>query len=125
MIEGISLNNIAIDCKDAFSLRDFYSLLLGWQKQEMYNCPTIVSPSGLTFLFMPDDDFDYVSPVWPEEEGLQQKQMHFDFVVDDLLSAVEYAISIGATKAPEQFGGNDFTVMFDLEGHPFCLCAKD
>jgi hypothetical protein len=65
-------------------------------------------------------DFDYIQPVWPEEPGKQQKQMHFDFTADDLPSAAEYAISIGATKAAEQYG-DYYVTLFDPEGHPFCL----
>ena len=63
--------------------------------------------------------------LWPEEEGKQQKQMHFDFQVSDVADAVEYAQSIGAIKATSQFGGNEWVTMLDPAGHPFCLCAKD
>lgn len=50
--------------------------------------------------------------------------MHFDFQVDDVYVAVEKAISLGATKTPNQYGGEHFTTMFDPAGHPFCLCKK-
>ena len=66
----------------------------------------------------------YVPPVWPEEPGKQQKQMHFNFQVDDLPAVANEAIRLGATKAAEQFGGEHFVTMLDPEGHPFCLCAK-
>jgi hypothetical protein len=75
-------------------------------------------------------DFDYIPPVWPEEPGKQQKQMHFNFQVDDLPAAVVGAIKLGATKAAAQYGGNPcdggehFITMIDPEGHPFCLCRK-
>nr|WP_278246048.1 VOC family protein [Clostridium pasteurianum] len=65
-----------------------------------------------------------VKPVWPEEIGKQQKQMHFGFQVDDLLTAVLQAEALGACKAESQFGGNSFVTMFDPEGHPFCLSVK-
>ena len=74
------------------------------------------------FLFI--EEPDYAAPVWPEETGKQQKQMHFDFQVDDVYVAVEKAISLGATKALNQYGGEHFTTMFDPAGHPFCLCKK-
>jgi hypothetical protein len=69
-------------------------------------------------------DFEYIPPVWPEEPGKQQKQMHFNFQVDDLPSAVEDAIKLGATKAAAQYGEEHFVTMLDPEGHPFCLCRK-
>lgn len=123
MIKGICLGNIAIDCKDAVRLRSFYAEILGWDACIMYNCPALRSQLGLVLLFM-EADFEYAKPVWPEDIGKQQKQMHFDFQVDDLLAAVLQAEALGACKAESQFGGNDFITMFDPEGHPFCLCAK-
>jgi hypothetical protein len=50
--------------------------------------------------------------------------MHFNFQVDNLPSAVEEAIRLGATKAAEQYGGDHFITLFDTEGHPFCLCRR-
>ena len=54
----------------------------------------------------------------------QFRLYHFDFAVDDLHAAVLQAEALGACKAENQFGGNEFITMFDPEGHPFCLCAK-
>ncbi len=124
MIRGICLGNIGIDCRDAVKLRDFYAGLLCWEKREMYGCPALRGPEGVVFLFDQAEDFGYVPPVWPEEPGRQQKQMHFDFQVDDLPSAVAEAERIGAVRAGSQYGGDRFVTMFDPEGHPFCLCAK-
>jgi len=123
MIKGICIGNIAIDCKDAVRLSNFYTELLGWDSCIMYNCPALRSQLGLVLLFM-ETDFEYVKPVWPEQIGKQQKQIHFDFQVDDLRTAVLQAEALGACKSESQFGGNDFVTMFDPEGHPFCLCAK-
>ena len=124
MIKGILLGNIGIDCKDAAGLRVFYAGLLGWEKNEMYGCPALCDQSGIVLLFDQAGDYDYSRIVWPEQPGMQQKQMHFDFQVDDLQAAVRQAEAIGATKAGSQYGGEQFVTMFDPEGHPFCLCAK-
>ena len=124
MIKGICLGNIGIDCKDALKLRDFYAELLGWEKREMYGCPALCSQGGIVFIFDRADDYEYIKPIWPEESAKQQKQMHFDFQVDDLYSAVIQAQAIGAIKAESQYGGDHFITFFDPEGHPFCLCAK-
>ena len=125
MIKGICLGNIGIDCKDAQKLQSFYAELLGWEKHEIYGCPAVCNQSGIVFLFDCADDYDYIQPEWPEQPGRQQKQMHFDFQVDDLPTAVIQAEAIGAVKAVSQYGGDDFVTMFDPEGHPFCLCAKN
>jgi hypothetical protein len=123
MIKGICIDNIAIDCKDAVRLRNFYAELLGGDSFLLYNLPALRSPLGLVFVFV-EPDFEYVKPVWPEEIGKQQKQMHFGFEVDDLTTAVLQAEALGACKAESQFGGDDLVTMFDPEGHPFCLSAK-
>lgn len=123
MLEGICLGNIMIDSNDEEMLCEFYHNLLGWEKSRMFDRPALRSRDGLVFLFIQEKD--YIPPVWPEEKGQQQKQMHFDFQVPDVGKAVEYAKSIGAVEAAMQYGGNEFVTMIDPSGHPFCLCASD
>jgi catechol 2,3-dioxygenase-like lactoylglutathione lyase family enzyme len=121
MINGLTVGDLSIDCVNPPRTRDFYAALTGWEKREAYGCPALVCENGLLLLFM-GCDFDYIPPVWPEEPGKQQKQMHFNFQVDDLPSAVEEALRLGAVKTSSQYGGDDFVTMLDPEGHPFCLC---
>jgi len=123
MISGIKLGNVMIDCKDDLVLCSFYQHLLGWQRSELFGCPALASETGTVFLFV--SEADYLPPVWPEEPGCQQKQMHFDFQVPNVPEAVAYAESIGAKRAPIQYGGEDFVTMLDPDGHPFCLCFSD
>lgn len=123
MIGGIRLGNIMIDCSNEQALCEFYHRLLGWEKGEQYGHPTLGSKEGCLFMF--SEEPDYVRPVWPEEKGEQQKQMHFDFQVPDVDAAVGYAATLGAVKASSQFGGDEFVTMLDPAGHPFCLCAED
>jgi len=120
---SFSIGDISIDCRNPDLTRDFYHALTGWEKRVMYGCRALIAENGLVILFM-QCDFDYIPPVWPEEPGKQQKQMHFNFQVEDLSDAVEEAIKLGATKAAAQYGGDHFITMFDPEGHPFCLCRK-
>ena len=124
MIPGIKLGNVMIDSKDDLALCSFYERLLGWRRSELFGCPALISESGTVFLFMRETD--YLPPVWPEEPGCQQKQMHFDFQVPNVPLAVERAISLGAKRAETQFGSaeDEFVTMFDPSGHPFCLCAS-
>jgi catechol 2,3-dioxygenase-like lactoylglutathione lyase family enzyme len=96
---------------------------MGWEKLTAYGSPAVKTEVGMLILFT-TPDVPYVPPVWPEKPGKQQKQMHFNFQVDDLQTAVEEALTLGATKAKEQFGGNHFVTFLDPEGHPFCLCRK-
>ena len=122
MVDEVVLGNVMVDCDDERKLQRFYGELLGWEMCELFARPAVSSSSGIVFLFI--EEKDYVPPVWPEDTGKQQKQMHFDYQVDNVAEMVKRAESLGAKKAESQFGGNDFVTMFDPAGHPFCLCRK-
>ena len=123
MIGGIQLGNIMIDCADEMRLCSFYESLLGWKRSVLFGRPALTSESGLVLLFHLEDD--YVPPVWPEQPGCQQKQMHFDFQVPDVPLAAAQAVALGARLSEIQFGSaaDEFVTLFDPDGHPFCLCA--
>ena len=122
MVDEVVLGNVMVDCDDERKLQRFYGELLGWEMCELFARPAVRSSSGIVFLFI--EEKDYVPPVWPENAGKQQKQMHFDFQVGNVAEMVKKAESLGAKKAESQFGGDDFVTMFDPAGHPFCLCRK-
>ncbi len=124
MIDQIYLGNIMIDCKDEEKLCSFYESLLGWTRGRRYGRHSLTSENGIVFLFHSEED--YVPPVWPEEQGFMQKQMHFDFQVPNVSLAVSQAVLLGARISEQQFGSaeDDFVTLFDPEGHPFCLCAE-
>ena len=121
MAAEVVLGNVMVDCGDEQSLREFYASLLGWERCELYGHPAVRS-GGVVFLFQQLEG--YTRPIWPEEEGKQQKQMHFHFQVDNVIEMVKKAESLGASKSKIQFGGNAFVTMLDPAGHPFCLCQK-
>ena len=123
MIQEIRLGNVMVDCDDEQKLCEFYHQLLGWEKCELFERPAVRSENGIVFLFIQEKN--YIPPIWPEESGKQQKQMHFDFQVPDVPAAVQQAETLGAAKVELQFGGKHFTTMIDPAGHPFCLCAND
>ncbi|WP_106829829.1 VOC family protein [Parabacteroides pacaensis] len=121
----IRMYAFTIDCIDPYELAKFYADLLKWEipfHDEEWAC--IGAPRteqgaypGITFQRNPD----YKPPVWPEKPGTQQQMAHLDFAVNNLEEAVQYAIRCGATLAEEQFS-DDWRVMLDPAGHPFCLC---
>jgi predicted enzyme related to lactoylglutathione lyase len=122
---NIKLYALTLDCKDPLALAKFYAALLQWDipfYDDEYAC--VGAPGtkqgaypGITFQRNPD----YKPPVWPLEPDTQQQMAHIDFAVNDLDKAVEHAIHCGAAVADTQFS-NDWRVMFDPAGHPFCLC---
>ena len=123
MIADLTIGDLMIDCADAEGMRDFYANLMDWEKRVEYGCFALKTGNGLTILFA-QTDLPYAPPVWPEEPGAQQKQMHLDFTVDDFPSAMEKAVRLGAVKAAAQYGGDGFVTMLDPEGRPFCLCRR-
>ena len=123
MTDEVRLGNVMVDCGDEQALQSFYGQLLNWETTTLFGRPAVRSAEGVAFLFCQEED--YVPPVWPEKDGCQQKQMHFDFQVDSVLEAVEKALKLGAVKAPVQYGGEQFVTLLDPAGHPFCLCRKE
>ena len=123
-IPVIQLKSIVLDCPDIHALSDFYIRMLGWEKnfQAEEDFLDIRSPlGGVQIAFQTNTD--YVPPVWPEEPNAQQQMLHIDFAVpsqEDMERAVKHAISCGATKAETQYS-EEWTVMFDPVGHPFCF----
>ncbi|MCL1823648.1 MAG: VOC family protein [Oscillospiraceae bacterium] len=118
----IKIDKIVLDCIDPVKLSDFYIKLLGWKKGfETEDFIIIGDESGSIDIGFQRNS-DYIPPVWPETEGEQQMMLHLDFYVpaEQHKKWVEYGIFCGAKKAEVQFS-EDWTVMFDIEGHPFCF----
>lgn len=66
---------------------------------------------------------DHVPPDWPH--GLPKQQIHVDLWVDDITSAHDQVMSLGAKvlkPAAESETPDNFQVYADPAGHPFCLC---
>jgi len=66
---------------------------------------------------------DHVAPDWPH--GTPQQQIHLDLWVDDIETAHDEVISLGARllkPAADNEAPDNFQVYADPAGHPFCLC---
>jgi hypothetical protein len=124
-MDKIKFDKVVLDCLNPSALSDFYVKLLGWSKG--YNKEDFViigsEDSNVDIGFQRNPD--YVPPKWPEVGGRQQQMLHLDFYVkpDEHDQWVRHAISCGAKKADTQYS-EDWTVMLDPEGHPFCLDAS-
>ena len=97
MENEVILGNVMVDCDDEKKLQKFYGELLGWEMCELFARPAVRSSTGIVFLFI--EEAEYICPVWPEETGKQQKQIHFDFQVDNVMEMVKKAERLGATKS--------------------------
>ncbi len=121
----IKMYSFTIDCKDQGELAKFYAAMLKWEVVFVDDEWACVAAHGTKQGAYPGILFqknpEYIPPVWPEKPEAQQQMAHLDFAVNDLDKAVEYAVQCGATVAKDQFS-EDWRVMFDPAGHPFCLC---
>jgi predicted enzyme related to lactoylglutathione lyase len=113
----------AIEAPDPGALARFYAELLGWTvgHEEPGTAIVAAAPQGPFLVFQQANGYE--RPVWPPVDGRQRPMMHLDFQVGDLESAVEDAVTLGATPADEQPNAN-VRVMLDPAGHPFCLCRE-
>ena len=115
----IKLNAVTIDCSDAGRLADFYANLTGgevtYRDDDNGHAQTTVPGGVLNFQRVNS----FTAPQWPGQEHPQQ--FHLDFSVDDVGSFVERASGLGAFQAIDQPDAEHYTVMIDLDGHPFCL----
>ncbi|MFA9375296.1 MAG: VOC family protein [Lachnotalea sp.] len=121
----IKMYSFTMDCKDPYKLAKFYAELLNWE--------TMVIDKGWACVYAPgtnqgtypgilfQQNTEYIPPVWPQVPEAQQQMAHIDFAVNDLEKSVQHAIHCGAIIAENQFSDN-WRVMFDPSGHPFCLC---
>jgi predicted enzyme related to lactoylglutathione lyase len=66
---------------------------------------------------------DHVAPQWPD--GMPPQQAHLDLYVDDIQTAHDHVMSLGAKllkPADDIHAAEGFQVYADPAGHPFCLC---
>ena len=115
----IRFDVVALDTPDPPRLAAFYCALLGWTVERAdEDWITISGGSGarLAFQLAPD----HVAPTWPDPAVPQQ--IHLDLAVDDLAAASAYAESLGARRLSGPEIQEDFVVLLDPSGHPFCLC---
>ncbi len=102
-------------------LAAFYSRLLGLT--EAFATPDrgviALAGAGPMLTLMRVDSF--VPPDWPE--GPQRQQLHLDIAVEELDAASDSAVALGATAAKIQPAPDQWRVLLDPAGHPFCLTA--
>jgi predicted enzyme related to lactoylglutathione lyase len=119
----IRMFSVTLDCNNSNELAEFYSALLGWEKgSNDEGWAWVAEPDKYPFILFQQID-DYKPPVWPEESEAQQQMAHIDFAVNDLEKAIKHAIHCGAKQVNMQ-SSDDWKVMLDPAGHPFCLCPK-
>jgi len=119
--EGFQLLGPVLDCPDPWLLSVFYTALLGkpLTHNEDDGFAMIGEAGAQPMLFQ--EVAGYRPPRWPDPAHPQQ--LHLDVLVDDLDSAEQATLALGATRVPGG-GGKTFRVFLDPVGKPFCLCTE-
>jgi len=129
----IRLGGICLDCADAEEMAAFYCRVLGYEVAARDTADMRAGGSGWIALRAPASGLDlsfqaepyYRPPTWPEDDdGAQQKMMHFEVAAEDVEAAAAEVIGAGGRQAPFQPPDRDpsrLRVMLDPAGHPFCL----
>ncbi|MDP4090117.1 MAG: VOC family protein [Bacillota bacterium] len=127
MAPTIKLQSVVLDCQQPAKLAKFYCGLLGGKIVYEIEYFVAVSIPGETITISCSLDEDYTPPAWPGSREEQLQMEHLDFSVEDVEAAVQYALSLGATKPPVQYWqpefGPQWVTLLDPEGHTFCLCS--
>jgi len=129
MIPFIKLQSVVLDCKQPAELAKFYMSLLGGEIVYEIEYFVSVSIPGEAISISCQFDEDYTPPVWPGSRKEQMKMEHLDFTVKDMDAAMQFALSLGATKPLTQYWQSDlgpqWITLLDPAGHPFCLCSHE
>jgi predicted enzyme related to lactoylglutathione lyase len=109
---------VDLECADPPALAGFYHQVLGWEVMHSQDDYAVISAGGTRIRFGRVDGYE--GPGWPDSAA--PKRYHLDLRVDDVATAVERCLELGAGKPEFQPGGDRWTVLTDPAGHPFCLC---
>jgi catechol 2,3-dioxygenase-like lactoylglutathione lyase family enzyme len=127
----LRVTSVTIGAARPHVLAHFYADLLGWPvTADDPPVPGDPAQGGWAQIRPPAGEpgptlnFEYeqhfARPVWPSTPGAQTASQHLDIEVADLDAAVEWAMAQGAILADVQ-PQDDVRVLFDPDGHPFCL----
>ncbi|MET9963081.1 VOC family protein [Streptomyces sp. NPDC006326] len=110
------ISTVVIECGDPVRLAEFYSKVTGHEitySAEEYASLDGGEYPGLAFVRIEG----YRAPHWPDD----RRPAHLDFTVADLEEAAGRILALGASKPEFQPGKDQWVVLTDPEGHPFCL----
>jgi hypothetical protein len=115
-----TLNVVVLDCPDPRALAGFYAGVLGGTVEGDGDWVDLTLPGGPALAFQAAPG--HVPPKWPAPDDSQQ--FHLDLVVDDLDTAEQGVLALGARPLDTEDRSRSWRVYADPAGHPFCLCAS-
>lgn len=116
----ITRQTVVFDAADLDAESGFWAGLLGGTVERDGDWHTVYVDAEPRLCFQLA--LNHRPPTWPD--GTQQ-QLHLDLYVDDLATAHQEAMALGARllkKAEDTSAPDGFQVYADPAGHPFCLC---
>jgi glyoxalase superfamily protein len=114
------LSMVSLDCADPAPLAEFWAALLSgtvFASTERV-CVVRTDTVMVAAIRVPD----YRPPTWPG--GDTPKHIHLDLAVRDLDEAEAHALRVGARRADDQPQPDQWRILLDPAGHPFCLTAN-
>lgn len=111
------LGAIAIDCPDPKALGEFYRQVLDLELGLSSTDLVVLTGAGLLLTFERIED--HKVPTWPQ--GVVPKQLHLDLAVTNLDAEEARIVACGAIKADHQPNPDQWRVLIDPVGHPFCI----
>jgi catechol-2,3-dioxygenase len=114
--DAVKVFAVTIDCPDAKALSTFYADLLGMQVRYEGDEGALIGADGQGQIMF-QRVAQYTPPAWPDPAHPQQ--FHLDLLVEDVQAATAAALAGGATTLPGS--GDNWRVLADPAGHPFCL----
>jgi predicted enzyme related to lactoylglutathione lyase len=112
-----TLMGVMLDCPDAKALAAFYAELLGKPVTYEGDEAAMIGEVGAQPVGF-QQVADYVAPSWPDPARPQQ--VHLDVMVEDIDTAEQQALAIGAVRLQAEDDDN-WRVYADPAGKPFCL----
>lgn len=113
----VRLGAVSVDCPDPAVLGDFYKDVLN--VEVMFSSDEFVALQGASVLLTFQRVPDHQRPSWPD--GRVPKQLHLELAVSDLDAQETRILALGATKAEIQPNPDNWRVLIDPVGHPFCI----
>ena len=117
MAGDVRLGAVSVDCADPAGLAEFYQNVL--DLQVLFAGDDFVALRGAGVFLTFHRVADHKPPNWPD--GAVLKQLHLELALSDLDGQEARILALGATKADVQPNPDNWRVLIDPAGHPFCI----
>jgi len=117
MAGNVRLGAVSVDCADPAGLAEFYQNVL--DLQVLFAGDDFIALRGAGVFLTFQRVADHKPPNWPD--GAVPKQLHLELAVSDLDGQEARMLALGATKADVQPNPDNWRVLIDPAGHPFCI----